>query len=285
MRKKISLIIFVVMMLITLILTNATAQFIRPADSTRHQVYQTNPKVEIPAYLVIIGGASLGFKAMDKHASLSAEGALALNPETLNAWDKPVAYYNPADFEKAQATSDMLLTIFVASPSLLLLDKNIRKDWDDFMSIFLSAHAIDNVAYFSSVVSVRRPRPLTFNPEVPLDQKTGDNRTNSFFSGHVTWTATSTFLTVKIYTDYHGIRGWKRMALYTGASIPPALVGYYRMHAGKHFTTDVMTGFVVGAACGILAPELHRRKDKSGLSVRPFSMNEATGVSLVYNLR
>ncbi len=286
MKKKLTFLVFVTMMLITLILANVQAQRLsRHKDTTRHQIYHTSPKAEIPAYLAIIAGASFGFKAMDKHAYLSAEGALALNPETLNSWDKPVAYYDPANFEKAQATSDVLLTVFVASPSLLLLDKKIRKDLDDFLCVFLSAHAADNVLYFSSVAAVRRPRPLTYNPEVPLSEKTGDNKTNSFFSGHVTWTATSSFLIAKMYSDYHHINGWKRVALYTGASVPPALVGYYRMQAGKHFTTDVITGFAIGAACGILAPELHRKKDRYGLIVKPFSMNQATGVSLIYNIR
>ena len=49
------------------------------------------------------------------------------------------------------------------------------------------------------------------------------------------------------------------MILYTVASIPPAFVAAYRMKAGKHFRTDVIAGFVVGGAMGIMIPDLHRR--------------------------
>ena len=50
--------------------------------------------------------------------------------------------------------------------------------------------------------------------------------------------------------------------LFAGAAVPPAVVGYYRMKGGKHFRTDVLAGIAVGAATGILIPELHKRSPK-----------------------
>ena len=70
--------------------------------------------------MAIIGAASLAFKQTDKVASLDASTAANLNPESVNAFDRPVAYYSPANFASAQHISDVLLTVFVASPSLLL---------------------------------------------------------------------------------------------------------------------------------------------------------------------
>jgi membrane-associated phospholipid phosphatase len=71
--------------------------------------------------------------------------------------------------------------------------------------------------------------------------------------------------------------------IYTGAAIPPAIVGYYRLEAGKHFKTDVIAAFIIGAACGIGVPELHRIKNKdSNLSFRPFMMQGANGLSITY---
>jgi membrane-associated phospholipid phosphatase len=66
----------------------------------------------------------------------------------------------------------------------------------------------------------------------------------------------------KVYTDYHQIKGLKRIGIFTLAAIPPALVGYYRTEAGKHFKSDVITGFVSGAICGILVPEFHKDYNK-----------------------
>jgi len=74
--------------------------------------------------------------------------------------------------------------------------------------------------------------------------------------------------------------------LLTGAAIPPSLVGYYRMEAGRHFKTDVIAGLLVGALCGITVPELHRNKNKiPNLSVSPFMMQGANGISLTYIIK
>jgi membrane-associated phospholipid phosphatase len=125
---------------------------------------------------------------------------------------------------------------------------------------------------------------LTYNPEVSMPDRTGIGKSNAFFSGHTSWSATSTFLLVKMYTDYHQIKGWKRIALYTGAAVPPGMVGYYRMRAGKHFKTDVITGLLLGAACGIGIPELHRVKKKNtNLSLQPFFFQGASGLTISYN--
>ena len=218
--------------------------------------------------------------------SLTEADVLKFNPESINSFDRPVAYYNSANFESAQKTSYVLLDVALVSPVILLLDKKIRKDWKDILSMFLVAHAIDNIFYFSTVTAVSRPRPLTYNPAVPLSEKIGEGKSNSFFSGHTSWSATSTFFLVKVYTDYHHIKGFKRLLLFTGAAVPPSLVGYYRMEAGRHFKTDVMAGLLVGALCGITVPELHRNKNKiQNLSVSPFMMQGANGISLTYIIK
>ncbi|MBT8218659.1 MAG: phosphatase PAP2 family protein, partial [Bacteroidia bacterium] len=45
--------------------------------------------------------------------------------------------------------------------------------------------------------------------------------------------------------------------VWTTAIAVPALTGLLRTRAGKHFYTDVIVGFVVGAAVGYLIPEIH----------------------------
>jgi len=259
-------------------------------DSANHlpslKIYKTHPEWEIPVSIGLIGAASLGYKEMDKKAALTEEGVLALNPESINAFDRPAAFFDPAGFKSAESTSDILMTAVVASPLFLVFDKKIKRDWADVLGMLLLAQAADNTVLFAGFLSVRRPRPVAYNPALPLDAKTGVGKTNSFFSGHVSWAATSTFFIAKVYTDYHHIKGWKRLLIYTGAAIPPSVVGYYRMHAGRHFETDAITGVVVGAACGILIPEIHRikLKDKS-LSVQPFYKLGANGISVSYIIK
>lgn len=58
--------------------------------------------------------------------------------------------------------------------------------------------------------------------------------------------------------------------MWTGAAILPALTGITRVKAGKHYWTDVITGYAVGALVGTLTPLLHRRHlRKISLFIKP----------------
>lgn len=262
---------------------NDYPQFSTPSS----KVYRAHPGWEIPVGAGIILGESVGVKGVQfYHSSLDEAGVLALDPQTINAFDRPGAYYDPAGFKDAKTTSDLIMSIAVVTPILLVIDKKIRKDWADLLGILLIAHSIDNAVFLTAISTVRRPRPVAYNPAVGMEAKIGEGKTNSFFSGHESWTAVSTFFIAKVYTDYHNIKGWKRMLIYTGAAIPPAAVGYYRVHAGDHFNTDVITGFLIGAACGIGIPELHRIKNKNkSFSMQPFFKLGANGVTLSYLIK
>ena len=63
----------------------------------------------------------------------------------------------------------------------------------------------------------------------------------------------------KVISDYHPELGRKKWLVFAAAIIPPAIVGWYRIRALKHFPTDVLLGYLVGAAVGILVPELHKQ--------------------------
>jgi hypothetical protein len=208
-------------------LTIAEEAIPQTESSSSQKVYKIHLGWEVPVALGLIGASSLGYKWMDQRASLTEAQVLALNPQSVNSFDRPAAFYDPAGFKDAQGKSDILMTFFVASPLLLVLDKKIRSDWADMLGMLLVAHGADNTIFFSTLLLVRSPRPLTYNPAIPLESKTGVGKTNSFPSGHVSWAATSTFFIAKVYTDYHHIKGWKRMLFYTGAAIPPTIVGYY----------------------------------------------------------
>ncbi len=56
-----------------------------------------------------------------------------------------------------------------------------------------------------------------------------------------------------------------KIALWSFSAYIPALTGYFRVKAGKHFTTDVMAGYAVGAFTGWLIPHLHKKKADSML--------------------
>ena len=162
----------------------------------------------------------------------------------------------------------------------LAFDKNIRKDWLDVLILYGESHASSSGIYVLNNSLINRPRPFNYNPDVPVEEKMANETRNSFFSGHVSTAATASFFTAKVYSDYHPELGNKKYWLFAAAAIPPSFVAYYRYKAMKHFPTDVITGFAVGAACGILIPHLHKNKS-SDISFVPFA-GEYKGLKMSY---
>lgn len=249
-------------LLIYCLLLGTTVSFGQP-DTTLFSPYRVSKPYELTGSVLFIGVSYLGFRELDRVATLSADEVATLTPSQINAFDRPVIYGDPARFPAAQKRSDLFLNVALVAPLLLAIDPRIRKDWLDLVSLYAVTHSVNNLMYFATAFSIRRARPFTYNPALPLDQKTGEAKSNSFYSGHVSFSTTATFFAAKILTDYHHIKGWKRIAIFTGAAIPPILVGVNRIEAGKHFRTDVLVGFIVGAACGIGIPQLHKQNRRN----------------------
>jgi membrane-associated phospholipid phosphatase len=251
------------------------------------KVYNMHPKYQLPLAGVAIVASTLGFHALDANAYMSPEDVMKLNPNDINAFDRPTALHDPASFSKAAGKGDFILNFSVASPLLLALDKDIRKDWVDLLTLYLAAQAFDNMLYFTAIATVRRPRPMAYNTGLSMAERTGVGMSKSFFSGHVSFSATATFLVVKVYTDYHHIKGWPRLLMYGAAAVPPLIVGYFRVESGRHFKTDMITGLICGAASGILVPELFRNKNKEKknlVRLTPYYMQDGGGVNLTVRL-
>lgn len=265
-----------------LVLSNA---LLAQKDSTHQKIYNVKVKWQLPASAACILLSNMGFRNLDKVSEMNAADILKLNPNDINSFDRPGAFLDPSEFESAQKRSDLFLNIALFTPAVLAFDKRIRKDWLDLITLYLVTHAVDNALYFAGTYSVRRPRPLTYNPGLTLDAKTGEGRSNSFFSGHTSFSAAATFFVARIYTDYHHITGWKRIGLYAAAAVPPSLVGYFRMEAGKHFKSDVIMGLIAGASSGILVPALHKFKKKhENISFAPFYTPGSSGLTVMVGL-
>ncbi|MBV9989576.1 MAG: phosphatase PAP2 family protein [Chitinophagaceae bacterium] len=251
----------------------------------KSKVYNMHPKYQLPLAAAAVVGSSMAFKALDENARLTPSDALKLNPNDINSFDRPTALRNPSGFPAAASAGDFFLNFSVASPVLLALDKHTRKDWVDLLTLYMASQAFDNMLYFGAILAVRRPRPLAYNPYLDSVARSGVGMTKSFFSGHVSFSATATFFAVKVFTDYHDIKGWPRIGLYTLAAIPPLLTGYFRIQSGRHFKTDVIVGMIAGSTSGILVPELFKRKARDArVSFAPYYVPQGGGLSLGVSL-
>ncbi len=251
----------------------------------KSKLYNMHPKWQLPVAGATIVLSTMAFRALDENARLTPSEAMKLDPYDINAFDRPAALRDPANFKRDATTGDFFLNFSVASPVLLALDKHMRKDWVDLLTLYLAAQAFDNMLYFGAILAVRRPRPYAYNPGLDSVARSGVGMTKSFFSGHVSFSATGTFFAVKVYTDYHGIKGFKRVLLYSLAAVPPLVTGYFRIQSGRHFKTDVITGLIAGATSGILVPELFKRKDKNKtVSFMPYYVPQGGGMSMTLAL-
>jgi len=190
---------------------------------------------------------------------LSKEKASQLRPTDIWALDRWAVHQYPTG-AKARKASDLLLYSSFIVPWATMLDQKGRDDVGKVGTFYLQALLINSALTNLTKGIVKRSRPLAYNEFVDVNLKLEKGVRTSFFSGHTSNTAAMTFLTAKLYADFYPDSNLKPLVWSTAALIPAA-TGFFRMRGGKHYLTDVLTGFVVGAAIGILVPEVHRIKN------------------------
>ena len=206
----------------------------------------------------------------------------ALNKGIINGIDSWALRQDVSNFGSFARYSDYTVATSVVLPVLLLFDKQIRRDWSDVLLMYVETMSITPNIYEWSPLGPtfqNRIRPAAYYDQLSSEQRRTGNNRNSFYSGHVGVVAASTFFLVKVYSDYHPEIGDNKYLLYGAATVPPLILGYFRVRALQHFPSDIMVGIGVGALCGILIPEFHRFQDKN-VSFGLYSSTEATGITM-----
>ncbi len=132
----------------------------------------------------------------------------------------------------------------------------------------------------------QRIRPMAYKENFVIDNLAeGDIKDlkKSFFSRHASIAAANTYFLAGVFADYYPESRWKTL-IWSAAVIIPAWTGFERVLAGEHFPSDVVSGYLFGAACGILVPKLHKKKsDEYVVKVRvlPHYSDRANGMTLM----
>ena len=182
---------------------------------------------------------------------------------------------------KATTASHVFLYSSICYPAFLYLQKDIRKDALPITLIWLETLTLNLGLTDLTKALVSRKRPYLYGDKASLGEKQKHDNQRSFFSGHTSTSAASCFMLAKIYQDYHPQD--KRLPyIWSFAAAIPAITAYLRIKAGKHFYTDVITGYLIGAAVGMTVPELHKIENKvsTGATMLP---NGQLGLRINYS--
>jgi membrane-associated phospholipid phosphatase len=164
----------------------------------------------------------------------------------------------------AERLSNVLLSAMLAAPLAYAGGEAAFSDVEDRGRRFAedALVAYESIAAAGLVTNVvkfaaQRPRPFTYDPEVPKEVRFDGDARLSFFSGHSSLTfAAATAISYTAFERHSGAEPW--IAASTAYAIA-GFVAYLRTLAGKHFVTDVLVGAAVGVATGLVITRVHAR--------------------------
>lgn len=261
---------------------------LKTVDPTRPSIYKINI-----ASTALIGLAATAANmiaipnVLHNKQDLTITEIQAANRSILSSFDRWALDLDPSKRDHFYSLSDHSLTVILAgSAATFLFNKKEKKDWLRLALMYYQTQFLTFAFYdfsFFGPLFQNRLRPIVYYNYFSIDERKGGNQRNSFYSGHVANATAATFFAVKVYCDYHPEIGGKKFLLYGLASLPPLFTGWARVKALAHFPSDVMAGYLIGGAFGILVPEMHRIKNKN-IQLNTFYNGQAAGLQLTYGL-
>ncbi|MBT2556279.1 phosphatase PAP2 family protein [Hymenobacter sp. ISL-91] len=227
--------------------------------------YRTRFAVDAPVTAGLGALSGVGLLLISKKDGLNNSQLAALNKQDVPKFDRFAA----GNFStSAQTASDLIVyPSLLLAPGLLALDSDVRGRYGQVLGLYLQTMLASNATFTLTAGNVYRYRPFLYGSEGG-GKRNSHISTNSFFAGHTANTAAATFFAAKVYHDFNPGSA-ARPFVWGTAALLPAATGYFRLKAGKHFLSDNILGYTVGAAVGILVPQLHKTTSRTGLSVYP----------------
>ncbi|MBT9394965.1 phosphatase PAP2 family protein [Hymenobacter sp. NST-14] len=226
--------------------------------------YQTRLAVDGPVILGLGLASATGLYLVQQKDGLTDAQLAALNKNDVPKFDRfSAGYYSTS----AQTAGDLIVyPSLLVAPALLALNQDIRGSYGQVLALYLETMLATDATFTLTIGNVTRYRPFLYGTEGGGDRNSKIS-TNSFFAGHTAHTATATFFAAKVYHDFNPGTAAEPL-IWTAAALVPAAQGYTRLRAGKHFLSDNIVGYAVGAASGILIPQLHKKNGR-GLGLLP----------------
>ena len=229
------------------------------SSDAQNQIYHLNRKKDAA---IVAGGMGLligGYVVNSTVKKVTAADINLLNKNDVPAFDRKAIDNNS---KSAQKISDVLLYSSMVLPLTIYLSQNSKNEYTAIT--VMGVEAAIYTGGFTSIMkaTIKRYRPYAYNTNLTMDERINLSTRKSFPSGHVSTTAVASFFTAKVLTDLYPESKYKPL-IWTAAVVIPAATGFLRYKAGKHFASDVLGGYVLGAGIGYLVPALHKSKNVS----------------------
>jgi membrane-associated phospholipid phosphatase len=235
--------------------------------------------------VIILGSAAvtvLGYTLIkDKH-DLSLAQLATKKKDNLLFMDRWVAgNYS----EQANKDSYILFNASYVYPLLIaLVNKNEHKRWGQVTTLFIETVTVTGAMYTLAAGLVYKSRPYVYGDAAPVDLRLSKGAQRSFYGGHVATTAAASFFTARVFQEFNP-HSKLQPYLWIGAAALPALMAYERMRAGYHFLSDCLLSYGIGAATGLLIPDMHKNKHFRNVSILPNIEEKQGGITVNYRFR
>lgn len=258
---------------------------ISPASPTK--VYKVNPWISGGVALLGVATNDLGLRRLRDQPRLDQATLDGLGPDDVPPIDRWALRQDVEKKRDAEEASDVGFRAGLLLPVFVFLDREIRKDWLNITMMYLETQSLASNFYTWGPFGptfVQRYRPVAWYEELSYEERSLGNVRNSFFSGHVSVTATGSYFAAKVFSDYHPDMNFgQRVLLYTVASIPPVWVGIQRVRGLRHFPSDSAAGLAAGALFAHLIPHIHKRwaeRHRTRLKMSGIYTPQAKGLGL-----
>ena len=228
--------------------------FFFAAPLCSQEVYELKWKKEM---LIVGTGAvqlAIGQHLLDEMTLFTPDELSTLDASDVNAFDRVATRFNSLG---AHRMSNYIFYGSPVLPGLLMLGKQPRSHALTIGLLWFETNLCNGGLTHLSKHAFQRPRPFVFDENTNLGSKLTTNAKASFISGHTSAVAANSFFAARVFSDYYPDSPWKPCVWGVAAALP-AITGYLRVRAGRHYPTDTIAGYVVGAAVGIGVPWLHR---------------------------
>lgn len=208
-----------------------------------------------------------------------------IEPLEVSKLDVDITDFDDVQFRygdhKADHFSDLSMYASAGLTALLIAKRDTRSHFGKVLLLFSETMLVNQGLTNLSKAVFRRPRPYVFAPDWSSDRRVLSGDVSSMVSGHTSGAAAGSFFFARVFSDYYPDSELKPLVWGVAATLP-AITGFLRIRAAKHYPSDVVAGYALGAVIGYLVPTLHKKPLLKGrLHLTP----TVTGINALYNLR